>query len=123
MSRAFGDFCTKKGGIIALADISYHRVTSKEQFVVLASDGVRDYLKWQPIVNWLQRRQWWRLLQVHGKGSLLVRKWRIERWFASFLSGVALMYIMLQDSQLFSDYYSLRNLRNPDNNTGGHRNR
>lgn len=41
MSRAFGDFLLKDHGIIAIPEISYHRLTSKDQFIVLATDGVR----------------------------------------------------------------------------------
>ncbi|KAK9273949.1 hypothetical protein L1049_018761 [Liquidambar formosana] len=41
MSRAFGDFQLKDYGIIAVPDISYHRLTSNDMFLVLATDGVR----------------------------------------------------------------------------------
>ncbi|KAJ6743481.1 PROTEIN PHOSPHATASE 2C 72-RELATED [Salix viminalis] len=51
MSRAFGDFLLKKHGIIALPDISYHRVTYEDQFVVLASDGVWDVLSNKEVVS------------------------------------------------------------------------
>ncbi|XP_027356930.1 probable protein phosphatase 2C 72 [Abrus precatorius] len=44
MSRAFGDFMLKEHGIIATPDISHHALTSSDQFVVLASDGVWDVL-------------------------------------------------------------------------------
>uniref|UniRef100_A0A2P2J5V2 Uncharacterized protein MANES_16G078000 n=1 Tax=Rhizophora mucronata TaxID=61149 RepID=A0A2P2J5V2_RHIMU len=44
MSRAFGDFLLKNHGIIALPDISHHRITSDDQFIVLATDGVWDVL-------------------------------------------------------------------------------
>ncbi|XP_024996903.1 probable protein phosphatase 2C 72 [Cynara cardunculus var. scolymus] len=44
MSRAFGDFVLKSHGIIAVPDVSYHRLTPNDQFLVLASDGVWDVL-------------------------------------------------------------------------------
>ncbi|WCJ29568.1 Protein phosphatase 2C family protein [Euphorbia peplus] len=44
MSRAFGDFLLKNHGVIALPDISHHRITSDDQFIVLATDGVWDVL-------------------------------------------------------------------------------
>ncbi|XP_061374916.1 probable protein phosphatase 2C 72 [Gastrolobium bilobum] len=44
MSRAFGDFMLKDHGIIAIPDISYRSLTSSDQFIVLASDGVWDVL-------------------------------------------------------------------------------
>lgn len=48
MSRAFGDFVLKSHGIIAVPDVSYHRLTPKDQFLVLASDGVSHMLKLKP---------------------------------------------------------------------------
>ncbi|GJY46333.1 probable protein phosphatase 2C 72 [Tanacetum coccineum] len=44
MSRAFGDFVLKSHGIIAVPNVSYHRLTPSDQFLVLASDGVWDVL-------------------------------------------------------------------------------
>ncbi|XP_027941644.1 probable protein phosphatase 2C 72 isoform X2 [Vigna unguiculata] len=44
MSRSFGDFLLKDYGVIAIPDISYHPLTSSDQFIVLASDGVWDVL-------------------------------------------------------------------------------
>ncbi|KAF8388861.1 hypothetical protein HHK36_025542 [Tetracentron sinense] len=44
MTRAFGDFKLKDFGIIAIPEISYHRLTTGDQFLVLATDGVWDVL-------------------------------------------------------------------------------
>lgn len=44
MSRAFGDFMLKDNGITAIPDVSYRTLTSRDQFVVLATDGVWDVL-------------------------------------------------------------------------------
>lgn len=41
MSRAFGDFCLKDYGLICVPDITYHRISAKDEVVVLATDGVR----------------------------------------------------------------------------------
>jgi hypothetical protein len=41
MARAFGDFCLKDFGLISVPDVSYRRLTEKDEFVVLATDGVR----------------------------------------------------------------------------------
>lgn len=41
MTRAFGDFCLKDYGVISVPDVSHHRLTEKDEFVVLATDGVR----------------------------------------------------------------------------------
>jgi len=40
MSRSLGDFLLKDHGVIAIPDVSYHPLTSTDQFIVLASDGV-----------------------------------------------------------------------------------
>ncbi|XP_073129460.1 probable protein phosphatase 2C 72 [Henckelia pumila] len=50
MSRAFGDFVLKYHGIIAIPDISYHRLSPNDQFLVLASDGVWDVLRNEDVV-------------------------------------------------------------------------
>ncbi len=39
MARAFGDFCLKDYGVIAVPDLSYRLLTDKDQFIVLATDG------------------------------------------------------------------------------------
>ncbi|CAJ1972750.1 unnamed protein product [Sphenostylis stenocarpa] len=44
MSRSFGDFLLKDYGVIAIPEISYHPLTSSDQFIVLATDGVWDVL-------------------------------------------------------------------------------
>ncbi|XP_048611870.1 probable protein phosphatase 2C 74 [Brassica napus] len=42
MARAFGDFCLKDFILISVPDVSYGRLTEKDEFVVLATDWVRD---------------------------------------------------------------------------------
>ncbi|EYU20377.1 hypothetical protein MIMGU_mgv1a012801mg [Erythranthe guttata] len=44
MSRAFGDFVLKNHGIICIPDVTYHRLTPNDEFIVLASDGVWDVM-------------------------------------------------------------------------------
>ncbi|MED6208387.1 hypothetical protein PIB30_044502 [Stylosanthes scabra] len=44
MSRSFGDFLLKEHGVIAIPDVTYYPLTSSDQFIVLASDGVSDVL-------------------------------------------------------------------------------
>lgn len=40
MARAFGDFCLKDFGLISVPEISFRQLTEKDEFVVLATDGV-----------------------------------------------------------------------------------
>ncbi|KAI3466353.1 hypothetical protein Pfo_023016 [Paulownia fortunei] len=44
MARAFGDFCLKDFGLISIPDVYYHHITERDEFVVLATDGVWDVL-------------------------------------------------------------------------------
>ncbi|CAN8327112.1 unnamed protein product [Cochlearia groenlandica] len=44
MSRAIGDFVLKSYGVIAIPQVSTHQITSRDQFLLLASDGVWDVL-------------------------------------------------------------------------------
>lgn len=40
MARAFGDFCLKDFGLISVPDIYYRRLTERDEFIILATDGV-----------------------------------------------------------------------------------
>ncbi|XP_027349094.1 probable protein phosphatase 2C 33 isoform X2 [Abrus precatorius] len=51
MARAFGDFCLKDFGLISVPDVSYHRLTEKDEFVVLATDGIWDVLSNEEVVD------------------------------------------------------------------------
>ncbi|WOL01415.1 putative protein phosphatase 2C 33 isoform X1 [Canna indica] len=51
MSRAFGDFCLKDYGLISVPEISYRCITEKDEFIVLATDGVWDVLSNKEVVD------------------------------------------------------------------------
>ncbi|XP_041000823.1 probable protein phosphatase 2C 33 [Juglans microcarpa x Juglans regia] len=51
MARAFGDVCLKEFGLISVPDISYRRLTKKDEFVVLATDGIWDVLSNKEVVD------------------------------------------------------------------------
>lgn len=42
MARAFGDFCLKDFGLISVPEVSYRHITERDEFIVLATDGVRQ---------------------------------------------------------------------------------
>ncbi|KAF8748865.1 hypothetical protein HU200_012792 [Digitaria exilis] len=44
MSRAFGDYCVKDYGVISAPEVTQRRISSRDQFVILATDGVWDVL-------------------------------------------------------------------------------
>ncbi|KAK2974284.1 hypothetical protein RJ640_016770, partial [Escallonia rubra] len=51
MARAFGDFCLKDFGLISVPEISYRCLTEKDEFVVLATDGIWDVLTNKEVVD------------------------------------------------------------------------
>ncbi|KAL0835205.1 hypothetical protein Bca101_087094 [Brassica carinata] len=51
MARAFGDFCLKDFGLISVPDVSYRRLTEKDEFVVLATDWIWDVLTNEEVVE------------------------------------------------------------------------
>ncbi|KAK7335504.1 hypothetical protein VNO80_27389 [Phaseolus coccineus] len=51
MARAFGDFCLKEYGVISIPDFSHRLLTDKDQFIVLASDGIWDVLSNEEVVG------------------------------------------------------------------------
>ncbi|KAI3940544.1 hypothetical protein MKW98_024951 [Papaver atlanticum] len=51
MARAFGDFCLKDYGLISVPDVSYRRLTEKDEFIVLATDGIWDVLTNKEVVD------------------------------------------------------------------------
>lgn len=51
MSRAFGDYCVKDFGLISVPEVIQRHITGKDQFVVLATDGVWDVVSNQEAVQ------------------------------------------------------------------------
>lgn len=51
MSRAIGDTVLKAYGVTATPDVSYRRLTSNDQFLVLATDGVWDVLSNEEVAS------------------------------------------------------------------------
>ncbi|KAI3972003.1 hypothetical protein MKX01_030204 [Papaver californicum] len=44
MSRSFGDYCVKDYGVTSVPEVTQRRITTKDQCVVLATDGVWDVI-------------------------------------------------------------------------------
>lgn len=51
MARAFGDFCLKDYGLISTPQLSSWKLTEKDEFVVLATDGLWDVLSNKQVVK------------------------------------------------------------------------
>ncbi|XP_068659984.1 probable protein phosphatase 2C 34 isoform X1 [Aristolochia californica] len=51
MSRAFGDYCVKDFGLISMPEVTQRNITDKDQFILLATDGVWDVISNQEAVE------------------------------------------------------------------------
>ncbi|KAJ0961135.1 hypothetical protein J5N97_000885 [Dioscorea zingiberensis] len=51
MSRAFGDYCIKDYGLISVPEVTQRNITDKDQFIVLATDGVWDVVSNQEAIQ------------------------------------------------------------------------
>ncbi|KAK7291685.1 hypothetical protein RIF29_07024 [Crotalaria pallida] len=51
ISRAFGDYCLKDFGLISVPDVTHTKLTTRDQFVILATDGVWDVISNQEAVK------------------------------------------------------------------------
>lgn len=51
MARAFGDFCLKEYGVISVPEFTHRLLTDRDQFIVLASDGIWDVLSNDEVVE------------------------------------------------------------------------
>ncbi|XP_031277161.1 probable protein phosphatase 2C 34 [Pistacia vera] len=51
ISRAFGDYCVKDFGLISVPHVTLRDITRKDQFVILATDGVWDVISNQEAVE------------------------------------------------------------------------
>ncbi|KAE8679278.1 putative protein phosphatase 2C 48 [Hibiscus syriacus] len=51
MSRAFGDYCIKDYGLISVPEVTQRHITGRDEFVVLATDGVWDVVTNQEAIQ------------------------------------------------------------------------
>ncbi|KAG9448890.1 hypothetical protein H6P81_008855 [Aristolochia fimbriata] len=77
MARAFGDFCLKDFGLISVPDISYRRLTFKDEFIVLATDGVWDVLSNKEVVDIVASAPS-RATAARALVDCAVRAWRLK---------------------------------------------
>lgn len=77
MARAFGDFCLKDFGLISVPEISYRRITEKDEFVVLATDGIWDVLSNKEVVDIVASAQA-RSSAARALVESAVRAWRFK---------------------------------------------
>ncbi|BAF28971.2 probable protein phosphatase 2C 73 [Oryza sativa Japonica Group] len=51
MARAFGDFCLKSHGLICTPEVYYRKLSEKDEFLVLATDGIWDVLSNKEVIK------------------------------------------------------------------------
>lgn len=51
MSRAFGDLIASTIGVIAIPEIKVHHITDDDKFIVIASDGIWEFISSQECVK------------------------------------------------------------------------
>ncbi|BAF24069.1 probable protein phosphatase 2C 66 [Oryza sativa Japonica Group] len=77
MARAFGDFCLKDYGLISVPQISYRRLTEKDEFIILATDGVWDVLSNKEAVDIVAAAPS-RATAARALVDCAVRSWRLK---------------------------------------------
>lgn len=77
MARAFGDFCLKDYGLISVPEISYRRLTEKDEFIILATDGVWDVLSNKEAVDVVAAAPS-RATAARALVDCAVRSWRLK---------------------------------------------
>ncbi|KAK7394657.1 hypothetical protein VNO78_15192 [Psophocarpus tetragonolobus] len=77
MARAFGDFCLKDFGLISVPEMSYRRLSERDEFVVLATDGIWDVLSNKEVVDIVATAPK-RSLAARGLVESAVRAWRYK---------------------------------------------
>jgi serine/threonine protein phosphatase PrpC len=55
VSRAFGDLSASHLGVISTPELTYHKVTKEDEFLVLATDGVWEFLESEDVVKMVDR--------------------------------------------------------------------
>lgn len=95
MARAFGDFCLKEFGLIAVPEVSHRRMTERDQFVVLASDGIWDVLSNEEVaeVIWTAPT---RMTAARAVVETAVRAWRLK-YPTSKVDDCAVVCLYLND--------------------------
>lgn len=78
MARALGDYCLKSHGVISEPEVTYRRITKRDEFVVLATDGVWDVLTNEQVVE-LVASEPERAVAARRVVETAVRVWKLKR--------------------------------------------
>ncbi|XP_052194245.1 probable protein phosphatase 2C 73 isoform X2 [Diospyros lotus] len=101
MSRAFGDYCVKDFGLISVPEVTHRRITSKDQFVVLATDGVWDVISNEEAVQIVSSTAD-RAKSAKRLVELAARSWKRKRQGIAMDDISAICLFFHSSSSLFS---------------------
>ncbi|XP_073305300.1 probable protein phosphatase 2C 33 [Primulina huaijiensis] len=118
MARAFGDFCLKDFGLISVPEIFYRRITDKDEFIVLATDGIWDVLSNQDVVDIVASCP----TRSHSSRTLVesaVRCWR-SKYPTSKVDDCAVVCLFLDSNEtVLSTSKSKENIPSPETSPTG----
>ncbi|KAF3453223.1 hypothetical protein FNV43_RR03663 [Rhamnella rubrinervis] len=77
MARAFGDFCLKDFGLISIPDVYHHHITERDEFIILATDGVWDVLSNKEAVDIVASAPG-RTTAARALVDCAIRAWRLK---------------------------------------------
>ncbi|KGN54420.1 probable protein phosphatase 2C 65 isoform X2 [Cucumis sativus] len=100
MSRSVGDFCLKDYGLISTPQVSYRKLTRKDEFIVLATDGIWDVLTNNQVINIVasvRNRSMAAKLVV----KLAVREWK-RRFPGSMIDDCAVICLFFKNPPLLT---------------------
>ncbi|CAK7343718.1 unnamed protein product [Dovyalis caffra] len=104
MARAFGDFCLKDYGLISTPEVSYRKLTDKDEFVVLATDGVWDVLTNYEVVKIVAS------VRKRSMAAKLVVKYAARAWRSKYpgckVDDCAVICLFLKDRTLLTRSFS-----------------
>lgn len=96
MSRAFGDYCVKDYGLISVPEVTQRDITSRDQFVVLATDGVLIFFS-------CSQPHWRNNVNANAYGLLTLRKGSIIEVQANSIVKLHVVNIMAFTNILLSE--------------------
>ncbi|KAA8517476.1 hypothetical protein F0562_017769 [Nyssa sinensis] len=100
MARAFGDFCLKDFGLISVPEVSYRKLTNKDEFIVLATDGVWDVLTNNEVIRIVASARK-RSMAARLLVDRAVRAWRYK-YPCSKVDDCAAICLFLKDRPLLT---------------------
>ncbi|KAJ7264560.1 hypothetical protein O6H91_20G038000 [Diphasiastrum complanatum] len=103
MARAFGDFCLKEFGLIAVPEISCRQLSERDQFIVLATDGVWDVLSNSEVIDIIAAAPT-RRTAARSLVESAVRAWRLK-YPTSKVDDCAVVCLFLDANQISQERF------------------